>query len=157
VLTPTCVDLRVLLEEAISVLGGQAAGKIELVQQTPRMAIEADRAVLKIALEQILENALKYGDPGERVTVSIAVRESAAMISIHNHGSYISPEEQQLVFTKFYRSPTVVHRASGTGVGLSVAQHAVAAHGGTITIKSDEGEGTTFVITLPITEEEGGS
>ncbi|QEE28287.1 DUF4118 domain-containing protein [Terriglobus albidus] len=157
VLTLTCVNLGVLLEETISVLGEQAAGKIEVVQQTPRMTIEADRAVLKIAFEQILENALKYGDPGARVTVSIAVRESAAMISIHNHGSYISPEEQQLVFTKFYRSPTVVHRASGTGIGLSVAQHAVVAHGGTITIKSDEGEGTTFVITLPIQEGEGES
>ncbi|MGO4213044.1 sensor histidine kinase, partial [Terriglobus sp. YAF25] len=157
VLTLTCVNLRVLLEETISVLGERAAGKIGIVQQTERMTIEADRAVLKIAFEQILENALKYGDPGVRVTVLVAVQGSTATISIHNHGSYISPKEQQLVFTKFYRSPTVVHRANGTGIGLSVAQHAVTAHGGTITIRSDKGEGTTFVITLPITEEEGES
>jgi len=157
VLTLTWVNLRVLLEETISVLGEQAAAKIEVVQQTPRVTLEADRAVLKIAFEQILENALRYGDPGGRVAVSAALEGRVATISIHNHGSYIPPQEQQLVFTKFYRSPTVIHRASGTGVGLSVAQHAVAAHGGTITIRSDESEGTTFVITLPITEEEGKS
>ena len=68
---------------------------------------------------------------------------------VHNEGSYISPRERQKVFTRFYRSPSMDHRAPGTGLGLSVAMKAVEAHGGTISIESDIQAGTTFVVSIP--------
>jgi two-component system sensor histidine kinase KdpD len=79
---------------------------------------------------------------------------SRIVIGIHNHGSYIPPTERDKVFTRFYRSPSVEHRAPGTGLGLSVAKKAIEAHGGKISIESDAQAGTTFVMAIQAIAEE---
>ena len=72
------------------------------------------------------------------------------MVSVHNEGSFIPFDERERIFRRFYRSPCSVHKASGTGIGLSVVKHVVEAHHGRVWVTSDEQRGTTFFLTIPI-------
>jgi two-component system, OmpR family, sensor histidine kinase KdpD len=76
--------------------------------------------------------------------------QGSAVITIHNQGSFIAPHERQLIFRRFYRSPSVEHAAPGTGLGLAVARSAIEAHGGRIWVESQRQAGTTFGIELPV-------
>jgi two-component system, OmpR family, sensor histidine kinase KdpD len=112
-------------------------------------SIRCDPQLLAMAIVQILDNAAKYGSHGSRLLISAERQASEIILRIHNEGSYISPMEQTKVFARYYRSPSVEHRAPGTGLGLSVAKKAVEAQGGKISIESDVQSGTTFVIAIP--------
>jgi two-component system sensor histidine kinase KdpD len=107
-----------------------------------------------MALVQILDNAVKYAPQDSLVQISVNSLGPQIIVRIHNQGSYIPPAERSKVFTRFYRSPSVEHRAPGTGLGLSVAKKAIEAHGGKISIESDVQAGTAFVIAIPTTAEE---
>jgi two-component system sensor histidine kinase KdpD len=111
--------------------------------------VRCDPQILNLALVQILDNAAKYGSQDSPVRISADCSRSLAVLRIHNQGSYIPPTERNKVFTRFYRSASVEHRAPGTGLGLSVAKKAVEAHGGKISIESDVRTGTTFIIVIP--------
>ncbi len=111
---------------------------------------EVDVDLIRMALVQLLENALKYSPGSSRVHLDIAALPESLAISIHNEGSYIPAAERELVFERYYRSPSVEHGASGTGIGLSVTRKAVEAHAGRIWIESDREKGTTFHISIPI-------
>jgi two-component system sensor histidine kinase KdpD len=116
--------------------------------------VRCDPQLLNLALVQILDNAAKYGTQDSCVRVSVECQGSQNVLRIHNKGSYIPPTERKKVFTRLYRSPSVEHRAPGTGLGLAVAKKAVEAHGGKISIESDVQAGTTFVISIPAVTEE---
>ena len=113
-----------------------------------------DPQLFTMALVQILDNAVKYAPQDSLVQITVGSQGPQTILRVHNHGSYIPPTERNKVFTRFYRSPSVEHRAPGTGLGLSVAKKAIEAHGGKISIESDVQTGTTFVITIPNTAEE---
>lgn len=154
VLTLRDVALVELIDISLAFLGKERERVHLDIEEAP--VVEADSAVLKIAFEQVLENALKYCEPKDPVTIRVSIRDQKAIVAIHNSGSYVDPKERQLIFTRFYRSPTMTHRAAGTGIGLSVAHQAVEAHSGTIMVESSETEGTTFIITLPIVGDPNG-
>jgi two-component system sensor histidine kinase KdpD len=107
-----------------------------------------------MAIVQVLENALKYSPDSARVALKIEVAASDLKISVHNDGSYIPPSERELVFERYYRSPSVKHGAPGTGIGLSVSKRAIEAQSGRIWIESGEETGTTFTISVPIEEDQ---
>ena len=112
-------------------------------------SVRGDSQLLTLALVQILDNAAKYSPQDSRIRISAASSGLQTIFRVHNEGSYIPPTERNIVFTRFYRSSSVEHRAPGTGLGLSVAKKAVEAHGGKISIESDVQAGTTFVIAIP--------
>ena len=125
------------------------------VSIAPEVAkVRCDPQMFTLALVQILDNAAKYGPQDSLIRISADRSGSQAVVRIHNEGSYIPPAERSRVFTRFYRSPSVEHRAPGTGLGLSVAKKAVEAHSGKISIESDAQTGTTFVIAIPAATEE---
>jgi len=111
--------------------------------------IWADPLLMKLALNQILDNAAKYSCPASRISLSLHENTAEMVIGIHNEGSYIPPEERHLVFTRFYRAHGSEYRASGTGIGLAVTKRIAEAHGGAVWVESDLHAGTTFFITLP--------
>jgi two-component system sensor histidine kinase KdpD len=110
---------------------------------------EVDVDLMRMAFTQLIENALKYSPGSSNVHLGIVVLPESLTISIHNEGSYIPPAERELVFERYYRSPSVEHGASGTGIGLSVTRKAVEAHSGRIWIESDREKGTTFHMSIP--------
>jgi two-component system sensor histidine kinase KdpD len=109
----------------------------------------ADPLLVKLALNQIVDNAVKYGTPGARISVSVRDTDAETVIAIRNEGSFIRSEDLQRIFTRFYRTSGSEHRASGTGIGLSVTKRIVEAHGGSVWAESSLDEGTTFFFSLP--------
>jgi len=122
--------------------------KLELICDVHLPAIAADRRLLKLAVKQLFDNALKYSPCG--TPVAIRLSEAGAMISIEvtDHGAGIPVQEQSSIFERFYRSPSVRHQIPGSGLGLSIAHSIVQAHHGDLRVKSRPGE-TTFRMTLP--------
>ena len=155
VLHEKLIDVRILIREALDECAFPLRGRIVDVSIAPEMTrIRCDSQLLALALVQIIDNAAKYSPQDSCVRVSAALVESQTVLRIYNEGSYIPPSERNIVFTRFYRSSSVEHRAPGTGLGLSVAKKAVEAHGGKISIESDVQAGTTFVIAIPAVTEQ---
>jgi two-component system sensor histidine kinase KdpD len=149
------IDIRTLVQGVLDECAFQLDSRHLDVSIAPEVAmLRCDPQLLTMALVQILDNAVKYAPQDSPVQLTVGSLGPQISLRVHNHGSYIPPTEQNKVFTRFYRSPSVEHRAPGTGLGLSVAKKAIEAHGGKISIESDIQTGTTFVITLPNTAEE---
>jgi signal transduction histidine kinase len=117
-------------------------------------AIAADRRLLKLAMKQLINNALKYSTPGTPVTITVQNGSDAITIAVTNHGKGIPVQEQQRIFERLYRSPAVQNQTPGSGLGLSIARNIVRAHHGDLSVTSVPGE-TTFRLTLPPTPDAG--
>jgi two-component system, OmpR family, phosphate regulon sensor histidine kinase PhoR len=113
-------------------------------------AFRADLRKLSLALSNLVENALKYGKVGGRVTLSGRIEEDACLLEVADDGPGISPEHLPRIFERFYRVDKGRSRKlGGTGLGLSITKHIVESHGGTIRVESRLGVGTRFTIRIP--------
>lgn len=113
--------------------------------------LRIDRFHLTTALFNILENAVKYGKDQVKILVKSYMQQGQYLIEIKDQGIGISLKDQKAIFDKFYRAQTGnVHTVKGLGLGLYFTHQIITAHGGTISLTSIKGEGTTFIITLPI-------
>ncbi len=110
-------------------------------------AIAIDRRLVKLAIKQLLANALKYSPPNTPVTVRVH-NGSGVTVAVTDCGKGIPALEQSRIFERLYRSPSVQHQIPGSGLGLSIAQNIVRAHHGDLIVTSRPGE-TTFQLTLP--------
>ncbi|MDI6830250.1 MAG: ATP-binding protein [Actinomycetota bacterium] len=125
--------------------------RLELGEAGEELALVADRGLLRTAINNLLDNAIKYNRPGGRVRVSVREGDGAsALIEVEDTGIGIKREELPRVFERFYRVDRARSRETGgTGLGLSIVRHIVDLHGGTVEVRSAEGEGSTFTIRLP--------
>jgi signal transduction histidine kinase len=106
-------------------------------------------------MNNLLDNAVKYTDPGGKIVVTLTIdaAQGEAVIGIADTGHGISEEEQRHIFQRFYRAESARSRTSvagGTGLGLSICQSIVHAHGGAIECSSQTDRGTTFTVRLPL-------
>ena len=112
--------------------------------------IMADEARLYDLIHNLIDNAIKYSEPGGIVSVSSSIVGEEVVVAITDHGIGISKQHQDRIFERFYRVDKARSRATGgTGLGLSIVRHIVLEHGGTIEVVSEEGVGSTFTIRLP--------
>ncbi len=113
-------------------------------------AFRADLRKLALALSNLVDNALKYGKEGGRVTLSGRIEGDACLLEVADDGPGISPEHLPRIFERFYRVDKGRSReVGGTGLGLSIAKHIVESHGGILRVESRIGVGTRFVLRLP--------
>lgn len=121
---------------------------------TTTIDIEPDASIVYVdsfyfnnCLRNLLDNAVKYSDDTPVIKIATRKEKNKTVITITDKGKGIPKREQRLVFTSFFRSP---HTASevGQGIGLSAVQQIIKAHGGNIKLKSEQGKGSTFIITL---------
>jgi len=113
--------------------------------------VAADRGQVAQLLDNLLTNALRYGEPGTPVTVSARAEGVMVRLSVADHGEGIPPEHIARVTERFYRVDTSRSRAlGGTGLGLSIVKHIVERHRGRLAIESAVGEGTTVHVLLPV-------
>ncbi len=111
--------------------------------------VRADPTDLAIALDNLLDNAITYTDTG-RVRVGVNAMDETVIISVSDTGPGIPPEHQPRVFERFYRVDRGRSRdAGGTGLGLALVRHVVERSGGSVTLESTPGEGSTFTLVLP--------
>ena len=114
------------------------------------LCCRADVTALGHALWNLLDNAVKYSTEPHRVTVSVGHRGNAIAIAVADQGFGIPAGERQSVFQKFIRGSGSMRRGiKGTGLGLAMVSHIIAAHGGRIELETEEGRGSTFTILLP--------
>ena len=126
---------------------------IALAINAPNEAIvRGDRDELIRVVENLIENALKYGADGadKRIEINVSFQNGDAMLSVRDHGAGIAPEHLPRLTERFYRVDAGQSRArGGTGLGLAIVKHIVARHRGRLRIDSKPGEGAEFTILLP--------
>jgi two-component system sensor histidine kinase SenX3 len=110
-----------------------------------------DAELVTTAITNLIGNAIAYSDPGTRVAVSVRRGTDGLVdIAVTDQGLGIAPDEQERIFERFYRVDTARSRATGgTGLGLAIVKHVVDNHGGTVSVWSQPGRGSTFTIRLP--------
>jgi two-component system OmpR family sensor kinase len=109
-------------------------------------------------LDNLLANIRDHTDPGTIATVALAGSDGTATLTVADNGPGMSPDEAAHAFERFWQAePTPSHPRPGTGLGLAIVAELVAAHGGTITLDTSPGAGTTFTITLPTAKDETSS
>jgi len=115
----------------------------------PTLALDAD--AIGQAVSNLVDNAVKYSNGARKIAVELAVAQDEVTIAVADHGIGISRDEQRKIFDRFHRVSTgLVHDVKGSGLGLSIVNHIVKAHGGRVTVESDPGKGSTFRIHLPL-------
>jgi two-component system sensor histidine kinase KdpD len=147
VLIPQLIDE--ILTRHSDQLGGHMA-QVSITNQ--RCATYGDRELLGTAIMQFIDNAAKYSTPGSPIAIAVDDRDGEVLISVHNEGSEVRPEDRERIFERFYRSPGSNHRAPGTGLGLSITREAARVHQGRAWVSSEKGNGTTFFLSLPRAE-----
>ena len=148
----TQVDLAPVLVEVVST--NQHAAKRQGIGLSltgaSQLNVLGDRSQLVSGFSNLVDNAIKYSEPGGIVSVSSSIVGEEVVVAITDYGIGISKQHQDRIFERFYRVDKARSRATGgTGLGLSIVRHIVLEHGGTIEIVSEEGVGSTFTIRLP--------
>jgi signal transduction histidine kinase len=119
----------------------------------PLPAMAFDKRLMKLAIRQLLDNALKYTSAETPVEMGAQVKDGMLSVEVTDYGKGIPADEQLRIFERFYRSPSVKRQIPGSGLGLSIAHGIVRAHNGELTVSSRPGL-TTFRITLPVVRQE---
>jgi PAS domain S-box-containing protein len=116
------------------------------------MIVDGDATRLRLVVDHLLSNAIKYTPAGGRVEVKLEVNGAGLTLTVSDTGIGIPPQERQRLFRRFFRGSNSREKGiPGTGLGLAIARTIVDRHGGTITMSAREsGPGTTFVVRLPL-------
>ena len=128
--------------------------RVDIAQQGYLACVRGDRESLARALRNLLDNAVKYSPQNKTIWAEAACENGQVEIRISDKGLGIAPHEQKQIFKKFVRAASAGNAgAKGTGLGLTMVQHIVAAHGGQVHVDSEPGVGSTFTILLPCAKE----
>jgi signal transduction histidine kinase len=149
-------DLRRICQEAVSNVQGLALAKenLELITDYPDRWpwAQVDRMRLKQALINLLGNAVKYTDEGY-VALRVRADEQVVRIIVEDSGIGIDPQHHDIIFQEFRQiDETAARRRMGTGLGLPITRHLIERHGGAINVESALGQGSKFIITLPLSQ-----
>jgi signal transduction histidine kinase len=152
----TKTDLMELINNTIFDFSGEAhALGIEIILLKPEgiksFMVKADKEKLRIVLQNLLENAIKYSNMHGKIFISIVKDTDMMKVSIKDTGVGISEEGKKQIFEKFFRDKEAKKKEIiGSGIGLFTTKKIVESHGGKIWFDSRESEGTTFFFTIPI-------
>jgi PAS domain S-box-containing protein len=144
------VDLAAIAAEAIADARPRAAAAgvtLEFeCERTP--TVRADRVRLGQVFDNLISNAIKFTPPEGRVGLTVSMVGEEAMIVVADSGMGMTPEDQQRLFTRFFRTKAAA-KIQGTGLGLSITKAILDAHQGSISVESELGRGTRFTVTVP--------
>jgi heavy metal sensor kinase len=147
------VNIAALLEEIrdqFDVLAGEK-GQTLTVTNDPNVTIAADRTLLRLALVNLVHNAIRHSPSNSHISLTAARRADKIDISVRDSGGGIAPEYHEKIFERFFRVDKARSRAPGGGVGLglAIAKQAIERNGGRIIVESDANRGSVFRIELP--------
>jgi two-component system sensor histidine kinase SenX3 len=150
---PMAVGVDAVVAEALDRCRMKANARgIALADEGDRgLSLRGDEDLLITAIRNLLENAVAYSPERTRVVVTTRRDGDQVEISVADQGIGIPERDLQRIFERFYRVDPARSRATGgTGLGLAIVKHVTAAHGGSVTVRSVEGSGSTFTISLPL-------
>ena len=149
----TPVELGPLVARMIDMLAPRARDRgVEIALQSPDMPlfVLGDHDELLRLIENLVENAVKYGGSGGRVDVTLASRDGLVELSVRDYGAGIAPEHLPRLTERFYRIDVAESRdKGGTGLGLAIVKHIVNRHRGQLSIESESGKGALFRVSVP--------
>lgn len=146
---PERVVLNDLVRE-IMVMAEPFQRPIEIELSTEIIRIAADLHRLKQVLLNLIDNAIKYSEPGQPVTLTVNRQGKHGVIQVRDRGIGISLQHQGRIFERFYRVDEARNRSGGTGLGLSIVKTLVEGMGGKIAVRSELGRGSTFTLCFPL-------
>lgn len=155
------IDMVTLVHNVVSEHQTLAANvNIELVVE-PReqpLVVSGEQRSLKVAVTNLVENAIKYSPAGTRVSLGFGQGESIGWVTVTDQGIGIDPEQQPHIFKRFYRvDKGRSRRSGGTGLGLAIARNTARSLRGDLTVWSQPGIGSTFTLRLPLVKEDDGA
>ena len=124
--------------------------QVRLDAAVPDVVGSWDAARLERVLANLLSNAIKYSPAGGEVRVTVGRERNRAVLAVADHGLGIPSADLAYVFERYRRASNVGGRIAGSGLGLAGARDIIQQHGGTISVQSTEGHGSTFVVRLPL-------
>ncbi len=153
VLRATETDLAQIVDEVLVLTAGRAeATKVTVSNTVPRgFRLEADRNRLEQILHNLIDNAVKFNVQGGKVEISAErTGEGATLIRVRDTGPGMPQADLSRIFERFYRADRSRSReVGGSGLGLAIVKHLVLMHGGTVSVESRQGKGSTFLVALP--------
>ncbi len=156
-LSAESVDLASLLDEQAQLYAAQSPKhRLEVALEERPLPVHGDANRLAQVVGNLLSNAIKYSPEGGVVELAAVRHDGEVRLSVRDEGLGIPSDQQQRIFTKFFRGDAGATGITGTGLGLAVSREIVEAHGGRIGFDSDPGEGSTFWVELPEAREERG-
>ncbi|GAA1837852.1 sensor histidine kinase [Agromyces salentinus] len=152
-------DVLVSIDEVVAEAVDQnrivaAAKRVEVaVRVAPGARVYGDRALMIVAVHNLVANAIAYSNEGGRVGVGVKVDDHTVEIAVTDQGIGIEGEDLDRVFERFFRVDQARSRnTGGSGLGLSIVKHTVQNHGGDVRVWSQPGRGSTFMIRLPLAD-----
>lgn len=137
--------LRPVVDDA-QLMAAERNVTVEFTADEGLPPVMADKEKIAQVFGNLLSNAVKYTDAGGMITVSAQKLKNAVQVSVSDTGAGIPPEDLPRIFTKFYQAK---NSRKGTGIGLALVKALVEGHKGTVSVTSELGKGTTFIVTLP--------
>ncbi len=149
---PVTAVLAEAMDRVTEMAGRRQIGLTNLASadQLEGVTIHGDRRQLVSALGNLVENAVKYSEPGGHVQIRTRVADGDVEFAVIDHGIGIPQRDLDRIFERFYRVDRARSRVTGgTGLGLSIVRHVASSHGGSVAVQSTEGEGSVFTLRLP--------
>jgi two-component system, OmpR family, phosphate regulon sensor histidine kinase PhoR len=149
------LDLQPIVQKSVDEHRGAAEAKRLTMSSSANDAamacrVRADREALREILDNLLDNAIKYTPEGGSISVAWHSNGAMAQIAVRDSGIGIKPEDQERIFERFYRVDKARSREmGGTGLGLSIVKHLAQSMNGAVTVESEVGRGSQFIIELP--------
>jgi signal transduction histidine kinase len=120
------------------------------LQTVPRLNVHGDPRRLEQVIVNFLTNAIKYSPGGSEILVKVTQDDAEVTVAVTDHGIGLAPEDQTMVFDRYFRAESGRQEAEGMGLGLHICKHIVELHGGRIGVDSEPGAGSTFWFSLPV-------
>jgi heavy metal sensor kinase len=152
-LSREAIDLGQLTRDVVSSLGILAEERNQrlTVEDTDGVSVSADRLVLREAITNVVDNAIKYSPQGSTIDIRVHADTSHAVLAVADEGPGITPEHRERIFDRFFRVDESRSRDDGgTGLGLAIAKWAVEVNGGHISVEGGVNGGSVFRIVVPI-------
>lgn len=148
--TRSDIDLVATVGDIVDDYGPAARARdlsLSMVAPMAPLPLRADAAAVRRAIGNLVSNAVKFAPTGTAISVTVARSDREAVVEVTDQGPGIPQADQRSVFERFWRGDT---STAGTGLGLSIVQQIAERHGGSVSVNSIEGTGSTFVLRLPI-------
>ncbi len=142
------VILNDLIEEVVGMTKQYSNHQINIELPHQLVQVKADANRLKQVLLNLIDNAVKYSDEEQAINIKVQQQQQQTIIQVCDRGMGIPLQQQNRIFERFYRVDEARNRSGGTGLGLSIVKTLVEGMGGSISVRSQIGEGTTFAVKL---------